>query len=172
MPKPLPWYWRFIGVDPGESGGLVALDHEGIFAIDPIPPTERNIWEWFQQHTKLDANNKCRTIALIERISPAIFGIKKSSASKLYGSYMSLRMSLIAKGIPFEEIDAKDWQSILGIERRKKEESTSRWKSRLLAKAQQLYPDFPLWSVPETKEQQLMVCDALLIATVCFRKHR
>jgi hypothetical protein len=48
MPKPpkRKTGWTYIGIDPGKSGGLVALSSAGI-VVTPMPGTERDVWDWF-----------------------------------------------------------------------------------------------------------------------------
>jgi hypothetical protein len=142
----------YLGIDPGANGGFVLLSSQKIVRhMIAMPSTERDIWQLI---VNLGPQNPT---ALIEWIHPAIQGIGKSSMSKLYGNYCSLRMALTAAGIPFEDIKATKWQRELGISPRKKTENQSKWKNRLKAKAQVL---FPSTIVPIT----LKTCDALLIA--------
>lgn len=163
---------RFIGVDPGKTGGLVSIQSLACWSgpmctrnnpwMVSMPETERDIWDWF------DGIPRSGTVAYIEWIHPAIQGISKSNMSKLYGNYMQLRMALTAAGIPFEDVKPVTWQRGLGISPRKrvgkKAETDRQWKNRLRAKAQQLFPKLPIWSEPRSKGRQLAICDALLIA--------
>ena len=38
----------YIGIDPGASGGLVALFSSGEIEAVPMPDTEREVWNWFK----------------------------------------------------------------------------------------------------------------------------
>src|SRR3990167_1792058 len=156
----------FIGIDPGQAGGLVAIYSSGktVEAV-PMPETERDIWNWFFSlphlpHTRQAVIEKVHSMPDQGVASPFAFG-------KGYGG---LRMALIAAGIPFEEVAPQAWQKALGIPPKKKEESKPQWKNRLLALAQQLHPNLPLWSEKKSKGKMLAVADALLIATFCKRK--
>lgn len=160
---------RFIGVDPGKSGGLVDVifcntGYQKV-SLTLMPETERDLWDWFDMRTPT-----IPTFAYIEWIHPAIQGIGKSAQSKLYGNYLSLRMALTAAGIPFEDVKPLQWQRAFSIPPRKKSEKTTQWKHRLRGKAQQLFPTLDVWG--KTKEIQLAVCDALLIAEHCRRTWR
>lgn len=177
----------YIGIDPGMSGALVRLDDGYSLEVTPMPATEKDVWDWFDRynaHANEIAGRRC--FAAIEWIHPAIQGVGKSSMSKLYGSYMSLRMALTAVEIPFEIVKPHDWQKGLGIPKRKPHtssreveitrgknkgkmrtqkyggETDTQWKNRLKAKAQQLFP---------LQKVTLKTADALLIALYCKRKH-
>jgi hypothetical protein len=81
-------------------------------------------------------------------------------------NYGSLRMAMIASGLPFEDVPPQVWQKALKIPSRKKEgrqykETKAAFKNRLKAKAQQLFPRVYI---------TLATCDALLIAEYCRRK--
>lgn len=160
MPKPRLKYLDrvYIGIDPGKSGGLVAISSTGI-VVTPMPPTERDVWDWFA------AIPSEQSMAVIEWIHPAIQGVGKSSMSKLYGNYMQLRGFLIASRIPFEDEKTAAWVRALGIPAKKKNEQRTPWKNRLKGEAQQRFPDI-------APQITLLTADALLIAEYCRRKHK
>lgn len=153
-----------IGIDPGASGGIAMLDTwngDGkLFACDlvPMPETERDIFDTVDRK-----GEAIYPIAYVEWIHPAIQGIGKSAMAKLYGNYMACRMAVIAAGIRMEIVKPQEWQKGLGIPKRAKAENTTKWKNRLKAKAQQLFP-----SVDVT----LKTADALLIAEYGRRKEQ
>lgn len=158
----------YIGIDPGQNGGLVALFSSGKIDAVPMPQTERGIWEWFSEFNDLVVPRQLT--AVIEKVhSMPDQGV--ASSFKFGIGYGYLRMALIAAGIPFEEVDPRAWQKGVGIPPKKKEESKPQWKNRLLALAQQLHPSLELWREKKAKGRQLAVADALLIATYCKRKH-
>lgn len=143
----------YIGVDPGKTGGLVAI-YPSMVVTSKMPATELDIWEWFS----LDPEVK--PVAVIERVHTGYPGSNKSAVAKLWGSYTALRMALIGQEIPFEDVTPRAWQKALGIPPRGKTESKTQWKNRLKAKAQQLFPKIKV---------TLDVADALLIAEYCRR---
>lgn len=171
MPKPSStrhhYPITYLGVDPGANGGLVAIKGGIIESAIPMPETELEIWHWFQGMSILPF----KPTACIEWIHPAIQGIGKSPMSKLYGSYMSLRMALTASQISFEVVMPRKWQAALGVQSRKKTENTTQWKSRLKSHAQRLYPSLSIWKQPRTEGKQKAISDALLIAEYCRRFH-
>lgn len=154
----------YVGVDPGQSGGLVII-HDGSYGISstpmthaeamPMPATERDIWDWFEG---LDPQ---QTVAVIEKVhSMPKQGV--ASTFKFGMGYGGLRMALIAAGIPFEDVTPRVWQKALSILSRKVTETKTQFKNRLKAKAQQLFPSIKV---------TLKTADALLIAEYCKRKH-
>lgn len=148
----------YLGVDPGISGGFARIDHTGIKSVHSMPPTEREIYKLVSSISKQDV--KC----CIETIPHSIFGIGKTSMSKLYGNYAATRMALVCCEIPFTEVWAKDWQKFLNITKKPKE-AQNLWKDRLRAKAQNLFPKFN-WD-DYGLGMQRSFSDAVLIAHYC-----
>jgi len=152
-------YTSFIGIDPGQSGGLAQLDSEGVVSLNPMPVTERDIFEWFDPWI---GEPFAYPFACIEKVH-AMPQQGVSSTFKFGVGYGGLRMALIAAGVPFEEVTPRAWQKALGIPPRKvKRESKTLFKSRLKAKAQQLFPQ---------ERITLKTCDALLIMEYCRRTY-
>lgn len=173
----------YFGVDPGQSGGVVALLSGGKIVSTALGSlTERDLWVWFSQWEGL------RCHAQIEQVTgyiPRGEGRQPGSRMFTFGqSYGALRMALIASMVSFEEVTPTTWQKALGITPRKKGEKVhtapqggpgsktvvrttggetdTQWKNRLKAKAQQLFPHVKV---------TLNIADALLIAEFCRRKH-
>lgn len=149
----------YLGIDPGINGGLVALGELSttgvpVISVEPMPATERDVWDWFAQWR--DA------IAIIERVH-SFPGQGVASTFTFGKGYGGLRMALVGCGIPFEEVSPGVWLRGLSIPKRKPIETNTQWKNRLKALAQQIFP-----SVKVT----LATADALLIAEYCRRKHK
>lgn len=155
MPRLFGNSQAYIGVDPGQSGGLVIIRHDGRVSSCQMPKTERDVWNWCYNLNDTDA------IAVIEHVH-SMPGQGVASSFKFGRGYGGLRMALIAANIPFEEVTPQRWQKGLAIPARKKTESKTQFKNRLKAKAQQLFPKVPV---------TLATADALLIAEYCRRKH-
>lgn len=138
----------FIGIDPGQSGGIAFVDEHDLGA-HKMPDTERDIFELLR-----DLAAAGPAVARIERVSSSPqMGVV--SAFTFGSSYGGLRMALIAAGIPFEEVSPVKWQREMGC-------LTKGDKNVSKAKAQQL---FPLLKVTHS------IADALLIAEFCRRTH-
>lgn len=153
----------FIGLDPGKSGGIGFIWSGGGHpnAVS-MPATERDIWDILRCARNDGNGGQIQSVhCIIERLWGYVGG--RNSAPAMFGmgaNYGSLRMALIAAGIPFDEVIPRTWQAAMGVAPRKKTESDTQFKNRLKAKAQQLFP-----AVKVT----LAVCDALLIAEYCRR---
>ena len=159
----------WIGIDPGKSGGLACIvEGEGIRA-EPMPSTEFKIAQWIRMLTEdwnvLDIQS-CR----IEKIH-AMPSQGVTSMFSFGQNYGFLRGCLFSSGVSFEEVTPRTWQKEFGIQPRdkKKKETKNQFKNRLLAKCQQLFPNYDLWKEPRSKGKQLAVCDAILIAEYCRR---
>lgn len=147
----------FIGIDPGQSGGLCSLYYDGGYDLEltAMPKTEKDIYQWFQDQ------NGYECFAVIEKVH-AMPGNGVSSMFKFGKGYGGLRMALIAAGIPFEEVTPQKWMKELGIPNRKNTESKVQFKNRLKGIAQNMFA---------SETVTLATADALLIAEYCRRKH-
>lgn len=156
---------RYIGVDPGQSGGVAVIYGDTIEAF-PIPESELDTWNLFVQITPMGF--QCRgSIELVHSMPQQ--GV--ASSFKFGRNYGFVRACMIASGIGFSDVQPKRWQDVLDIVGRKKDEPVGALKLRLLASAKQRFPKFPLWTEPKTKGKQLAVCDAMLLAYYCKLTH-
>lgn len=155
----------FIGIDPGVNGGFAILGANVEVEAFAMPDTELAVWQWFNDVAYWHGAN---CFACIEQVGGWVGSHQRKegddgsesnpgSAMFTFGqSYGSLRMALVATGIPFEAVRPQAWQKVIGVKRNG--EDTTRWKNVLKAKAQQLFP-----SLKVTKA----TADALLIAAYC-----
>lgn len=161
---------RYIGVDPGASGGIALLRTDGqgsvvVTSAWKIPETELDLLDLFMSLRV----GPVPVSAVIERVQPApwldrtapvvpgekpFFGRGSIASFKLGMSYGYLRCCLHAAKIPFEEVTPKSWQTAMSCR-------TKGHKAVTKAKAQQLYPDMKITHA---------IADALLIATYHMRK--
>ena len=147
----------FLGIDPGQSGGIAALGLMSGPWASKFAETERDlfaqvvacghdsredIWvELWPTKPRLDV------FAVIERVhSMPKHGV--TSSFKFGQSYGFLRGLLIASGIPFEEVTPQKWQKAMGCLSRGDKNVTKR-------RAQQLFPELKITHA---------IADALLIA--------
>jgi crossover junction endodeoxyribonuclease RuvC len=171
----------YVGIDPGQSGGMAILSQSGTpLYVTKMPQTERDIWEWLRELAFPSSDSK--PYAMIEQVH-SMPGQGVTSTFKFGMSYGGLRMALIGCGIPFETVTPQKWQKALGVlprdkgrelefaldpsrpslgvtKRRVGEESQTDFKGRLKAKAQQLFP---------SQKVTLATADALLLAEYCRR---
>ena len=181
MPKKVRRDTVFIGIDPGKSGGLVAIrpgNRQSSVVACPMPETLLDIWTWIADF-KEEAHYWTAT-AVIEKVrsSPQMGVTSSFTFGRGFGN---LEAFLVAAGISFQEVSPQTWQKALGIPVRKKGptliprktnwlESQTQFKRRLCGIAQQMFPGLPLWGEPKSKGKQLAITDALLIAEFCRRR--
>jgi Holliday junction resolvasome RuvABC endonuclease subunit len=127
-----------LGIDPGASGGLALLRQDGgggIHVLDcvKVPPSDVDLWRWFADLS----DSHYADLAVLEKVH-AMPGQGVSSTFRFGQSYGSLRMAVIAAGIPLEEVTPRKWQPAVGVSSVKGEAKTQH-KNRLKARAQELY---------------------------------
>lgn len=149
---------RFIGVDPGASGGLACISgypqvRQWTVETIKMPETDADLLEWLRERSF----NAC---AVLERVGGFIQGnpTPGSAMFNFGANFGALRMALTAAAIPFDVIIPAKWQRGVGVTPRGKDEKKTSHKNRLKARAQQLFPGVKI---------TLAVADALLIAAYC-----
>lgn len=146
----------YIGIDPGVSGGIAAIDFDGcVVAATKMPGTEQDILDAL---ASIDPSSRAR--AVLERVNAGVFGHGKSgqrmgvtSAFTFGCGVGGLRMALTARAIPFNEVSPLAWQSNLQC-RTKGDKNVSK------RRAQQLFPGIKITHA---------TADALLLAEFCRR---
>lgn len=120
-----------IGIDPGTSGGIVAIDANSVIvAATKMPETASDIVEWFNE---LDDNELDSKFATLEKVaSSPQMGVR--SAFTFGRGRGVLEGVLCALQIPFEEVSPYRWQKDLSCLTKGDKNVTKR-------KAQQLWPD-------------------------------
>lgn len=158
----------FIGIDAGAKGGIAAItkdvhDYQDVF-FKTLPESDTEKWEIIKRFSPSPIYN--RVVCVIERILPGSFeGSAKDSVAKLYGSYRFLCGLLVASGIKQQNthhVLATQWHRTLGISPRKKTETDSKWKSRLVRIAEKTFPRLAITQ---------RTADALLISEFCRLKY-
>jgi Holliday junction resolvasome RuvABC endonuclease subunit len=145
----------FVGIDPGVSGGLAAVDSRGrAVAWTGMPETEADIWQWLVDigATSLDETGNTQIAAALEKVSssPQQGVVSAFTFGKGYGV---LRMALIASEIPFDEVRPQVWQKSLNC-------LTKGDKNVSKKRATELFPGVKCTHA---------ISDALLIAEWCRR---
>lgn len=140
----------FIGVDPGQGGGIAVVNAYGRpVAATRMPATDRDILETLSAARGTGA---ARAVLEFVRSSPQMGVV---SAFKFGCGYGGLRMALVALGIPLEEVVPRRWQGALSC-------LSGGDKNVTKAKAQELFPEVTVTHA---------VADALLLAEYCRRLH-
>lgn len=139
----------FIGIDPGQSGGLAVIWNNGKAEAFKMPATERDMLDLVlrigSQHD----------FAVIEKVG-AMPKQGVVSVWKFSGNYHSLRMALIAASIPFEAVAPGLWQRSMGCLTRGDKNVTKR-------RCQELFPHIKVTHA---------IADALLLAEFCRRTRK
>lgn len=131
----------FIGIDPGKGGGLAVIEESGLVKDwIKMPETETDLIDWLR-------GLRGQPRATLERVrSSPQMGV--ASAFTFGRGYGSLRMGLIACGIPFDEVTPQKWQRAMNC-------LTGGDKNVSKARAQELFPTVKITHA---------IADALLIA--------
>lgn len=165
MPKRVRSEKLYLGIDPGESGGLavVSNNRDRELYYTSMPTTEWDIWKWISDANSVNTPDGPLRIqdCCIEKVH-AFPGQGVTSMFTFGVGYGGLRMALISAQIPFQEVQPRTWQKHFGISPRKKAEAKPAFKERLRGKCQQLFPSLDVWN--NTLGIQRSVCDAILIA--------
>lgn len=145
----------FIGIDPGVSGAITALDENGkVVALTKMPQTMGELLSFLQQFTDND------TTCYLEKVH-ARPGDGAASMFKFGQGFGWLQMALLAAKIKTIEVLPNTWMRGLGIKSKKKDETKTAYKNRLKFVVEQLFPDqkVTLWN-----SDALLIVHALYVA--------
>ena len=121
-----------------------------------MPDTE---WDIYQA---INLNVGKNAFAIVEHVQGYVGSPTTGSQMFNFGwNYGSLRMALFSNHVPFEKVSPGKWQQSFGIAKRGPNETRSKFKNRLKAKAQELFPS--------VKGITLKTCDALLLVEYARR---
>lgn len=140
---------RYIGIDPGQHGGIAVLSESGeVIEVVKMPPTPQDLLDFLEQYSE-------DSFCTLERVG----GMPGNGGSAMFNfgkSYGHLQMALLALHIPTEDVTPNKWEKTYQLGTCGKYTKTE-WKNRLKAKAQQMFPHLG-------RQITLATCDALLIA--------
>lgn len=140
---------RFIGIDPGKSGGIAVLKHDGaIAAVRKMPDTDQGIVAFLREHS----TSAMETRAALEyvRSSPQMGVTSAFTFARGYGVIEGILATL---QVPYYDVHPSRWQKMLGCR-------SGGDKNITKARAAELWPDQKLTHA---------IADALLIAEWCRR---
>jgi len=143
-----------VGVDPGKSGGIVAIDVQGIVTATPMPEHPVDLLPIMRLYQSAHWT--------IEKVAAIHLASAKSSFTFGYGAGI-LEGMLTALGIRFQLVPPKNWQKVIceGVPQ------DMAPKDRAYRVASRLYPGF-VWPMVGKKPHDGIV-DASLIAQYGFR---
>lgn len=154
----------YLGIDPGQSGGMAILTSEGeIVDVSKMPETETDVSEYIREFSKTIC------MAVIEGVH-AMPKQGVSSSFKFGRQYGGLRMALIAHQIRFETVMPGVWQksmSCLSQGRNGPTDGKTEKKNLTKSKAQELFP-----VLPDGSRITHAIADALLLAEFARRRFR
>lgn len=137
-----------IAIDPGKNGGIAIFDiqQQQLSQLIKMPDTPTDILNFLSVY---NTNSVC----YLEKVGglPGMGGSAMFNFGKGYGH---IEMALLANKIKTVTVTPQQWQKTLQLGT-KGNKSTTEWKNKLKAKAQQLYP--------QVDKITLATSDALLI---------
>lgn len=146
---------RYIGIDPGQHGGIAVLSESGeVIEVVKMPPTPQDLLDFLSQYSE-------DSFCTLERVG----GMPGNGGSAMFNfgkGYGHLQMALLALHIPTVDVTPNKWEKTYQLGTCGKFTNTE-WKNRLKAKAQQMFPHLG-------RKITLATCDALLIAEYGRRK--
>lgn len=130
-----------IAIDPGSLGSVTVFEPSGVINSIKMPDTPKDLLEVLKK-----AKNEFDVVCHMEKVQglPGMGGSPMFNFGKGYGH---LEMALLALEIPTVTVRPQEWQKTLGIGTKGKLTTTA-WKNKLKAKAQQLFPNVrvTLWN--------------------------
>jgi len=139
---------KIIGIDPGVNGGIsiYSIDKKTLIEVVKMPETPTDLLTFLKLYSK-------NSEAYLEKVG-GIPGTGGANAMFNFGKgYGYLEMALISCKIPFVTVTPQVWMKFFQLGTKGKMTSTQ-WKNKLKAKAQQLFPRVKV---------TLIISDALLI---------
>lgn len=122
-----------MGIDPGANGAIAVLSDAGDVSSYKMPDTPKDLFDLLK-----GLKNKYHLECTLEKVG----GMPKMGGSSMFNfgkGYGYLEMALIANEIKTTTVSPQAWQKTFLIGTKSKL-STTEWKNKLKAKAQQLYP--------------------------------
>lgn len=139
---------RYIGIDPGVSGGVAVLHEDGSIADVSKMPTDRAVLLGFlRSHSKIE---DCRGALEFVRTTPQMGVVSAGTFMRNFGH---CEMALTAADVPYYEVHPLRWQKLM-------ECRTHGDKNISKARAAHLWPRHKITHA---------IADALLIAEWCRR---
>lgn len=141
---------RFIGIDPGVTGGIAVLYEDGSIAeVTKMPADNRAVLDFLAKFAGDDFGG-CRGALEYVRSRPGLSSVAVFTFGRGYGA---LEMALIASSIPYYDVHPLRWQKMLAC-RTRGDKNISK------ARAAELWPGQKITHA---------IADALLIAEWCRR---
>lgn len=146
-----------LGIDPGLSGGIAAIDQSGcVLSVSKMPSTMMDIYEHIKEIKQTPHDD---IVCYIERVGLGMPGQSSKATATFARHCGQLEMALLALEISTVEVTPQKWMKYFAVGSSKDYKAKTEWKNHLKAIAQQRFPS--LW---KEKKVTLSTADALLIA--------
>lgn len=162
----------YLGIDPGDNGGIALIYDGGIPTVQAtaMPVRRKDVLGCLETIFEfIGVPSQHRIFCVVEKV----WALPGQSAPAMWSfgvSYGGLLMALDALHIPFAEVTPQTWMKMYRLPPRTKKESKAKWKGRLRERAQQEFPDLPIWQEKRAVVKQNRISDALLIARYCQKQ--
>jgi hypothetical protein len=152
----------FVGIDPGQNGGLAAIyPHKVEVMVMPLAGGEIDV-DRIMEFIPYVANDET-IYACIEKTGAMSPG--KIAVAKLNFAAGLLQGILRARHIPLEVVRPQDWKKEILA-------GTDKSKEAAIAWCQRVFPDVSLRATEKCKTFHDGIADALAMAEYCRRKYR
>lgn len=147
---------KIIAIDPGKHGGVVvySIDRDEVIFVGIMPETPLGILQLISKYQK-------NSVCYLEKVG-GLPGMGGSSMFNFGKGVGWLEMALICRKVKTITTTPQNWQKALQLGSKGKK-TTTQWKTKLMERAQQLYPNIGSRFSLKTKGDWLGVSDALLI---------
>lgn len=156
---------KIIAIDPGKNGGIVvySIDRDEVIYVGKMPETPIGILSVISKYQK-------NSICYLEKVQgmPGQGGQAMFTFGKGFGW---LEMALLCRKIKTIETLPQVWQKALQLGSKGKK-TTNQWKTKLMERAQQLYPSVGAKFGIVKKGEWLDISDALLILHYSIYRER
>lgn len=151
--------YMYIGIDPGQQGGIAVLDDRGnVVDVTKMPQTPFDILSYLKQYDKA-----CTTVYL-EDVGHGMPGQSSKATAKFARHNGHLEMALLSCELRTIKCTPQKWMKTYQMGK-SKDYTKAGWKRKLKEKCQQLFPTLG-------KQITLSTCDALLIAFYGYQQER
>jgi len=134
---------HFIGIDPGTKGSLCILNSSARHPLflDLAP---HNMAFEIINAIRGEIGNSPEVHVCLEEVH-SLYGMSAKSNFTFGGMFWRMRTILEAMRLPFELVQPKTWQQVVGVPAKKDRDPKERLKVSVAKMAHDLYPEAPLY---------------------------
>lgn len=148
----------YLGIDPGANGGLAAIDsNKKVYALQRMPSFPEEVLAWFRMFSGVGLHVVLEEVSGYQGVEHP--GSRMFEFGKWYGYVeMGILSVQCLDRTKFIRCPPKQWQKMLGLRKKEKDETDTSWKNYLKDEASKLFPRIKV---------TLKTADALLLAYYC-----